>query len=270
MGVIGGGLIGWASAGLGGIVAGALTPLITTAGGFIGGAVSGFIGGAVGGFISGGFMSQLPGGNGDFWGGAFKGTVMGALGGAVIGGVVGGVKSLLNGKTFFKGNDIAPKVINPKPTATTASSIKAKSVHDVAPKNNLSNQKLDLKTPVGNNKAVTGVYKKIGLDGKAKFNLNKLPMQKHHFATNKHSLYTQKMDKIAAKFKLSLNGEWNQKLMPHLGRHPHTYHEFVLDGMQRAAYQAGSSQSKFLQYFNQYVIDPVIKNPELLRKSGWK
>ncbi|MGG8496438.1 AHH domain-containing protein [Tenacibaculum sp. TC6] len=109
-----------------------------------------------------------------------------------------------------------------------------------------------------------------GLDGKARFKLDELPKQKHHFATNKHSVYTQKMDKIASKFNLSLDGEWNQKLLPHLGRHPNTYHEFVLEGMQRAASQASSSQSKFIQLFNQYVIDPVIKNPELLRKSGWQ
>jgi RHS repeat-associated protein len=170
LGVLGGAVIGGVSGGVGAYASAALAPLITTASGFVGGAVSGFIAGAAGGFITGGFMSKLPGGNGDFWGGAFKGTIMGAVGGAVIGGAIGGIKSAFQGKTFWTGKDIAPKVINPTPTAKTISSLKAKSVQDVAPKNNLSNQKLDLKTPIGNNKPTTGSFKKVTtLDGKTQF-----------------------------------------------------------------------------------------------------
>lgn len=171
LGVLGGAVIGGVSGGVAAYAAAAITPLITTAGGFIGGAVSGTIAGAVGGFISGGFMSYLPGGNGDFWGGALRGTVMGALGGGALGGTIGGLKSVFQGKSFWTGRDIAPKVISPRPKAEAVSSLKAKSIKDVAPKNNLSNQKLDLKAPTGNNKPVTGEYKKIGLDGRTRVNL---------------------------------------------------------------------------------------------------
>lgn len=170
-GIFGGAIIGGISGGAGAVAAGVLTPLITSAGGFIGG--------AVGGSISGGLMSGLPGGDGDFWGGAFRGTIMGAALGGVLGGAIGGIKTLFS-KTptsFWTGKDIAPKVISPKPIAKTVSSLKANSVNDVAPKNSLANQKLDLKTPTSNNKSVTGSYKKIGLDGRKSFNLRIEPLR---------------------------------------------------------------------------------------------
>jgi RHS repeat-associated protein len=96
-----------------------------------------------------------------------------------------------------------------------------------------------------------------------------LPTQIHHFATNKHSVFTKQMAGIADEFGLSLNGAWNKQALPHLGRHPNAYHNFVLDGMQKARAGAGGSQAEFLNLFNQYVKQPVIQNPGLLRKSGW-
>ena len=98
----------------------------------------------------------------------------------------------------------------------------------------------------------------------------KLPTQTHHFATNKHSVFTKEMSAIAKQFGLDLDGAWNKQALPHLGRHPNNYHEFVLDGMRRASFQAGGSQAKFLQLFDQYVKQPVINNPQLLRKAGWQ
>jgi len=98
---------------------------------------------------------------------------------------------------------------------------------------------------------------------------SKLPTQIHHFATNKHSYYTKQMGEIAKRYGLDLNGSWNKAAMPHLGRHPKAYHEFVLRGMQDAATGAGGNQAKFLQLFDQYVKQPVLQNPSLLRKSGW-
>ncbi|MFL0083941.1 hypothetical protein V2647_08395 [Tenacibaculum maritimum] len=141
LGVLGGAIIGGISGGVGAYAAAKLAPLITTAGGFLGGAVSGFIGGAVG--------------------------------GTILGGVIGGIRSVFHGKGFWTGKDLASKA-----TAKTISSLKTESVHDVAPKNNLSNQKLDLKTPMGNNKPVTGEYKKItALDGKTQFKLKIEPLR---------------------------------------------------------------------------------------------
>lgn len=77
------------------------------------------------------------------------------------------------------------------------------------------------------------------------------------------------MEGIAKQFGLDINGAWNKAAMPHLGRHPNAYHEFVLKGMQDAAAGAGGNQAKFLQLFDQYVKQPVLQNPNLLRKSGW-
>ena len=99
--------------------------------------------------------------------------------------------------------------------------------------------------------------------------IESLPSQMHHFATNKHSTYTKQMAEIANKYDLRLSGKWNQELMPHLGRHPNLYHDFVLDGMRKAAAEAGPSSARFLQLFDQYVKQPVMTNPNLLRKSGW-
>ncbi|WP_236546497.1 hypothetical protein [Tenacibaculum maritimum] len=175
LGVLGGAIIGGISGGVGAYAAAKLAPLITTAGGFLGGAVSGFIGGAVGGTIYGGFMSQLPGGDGGFWGGAAKGFIMGAVGGTILGGVIGGIRSVFQGKGFWIGKDLASKAI-----AKTISSLKTESVHDVAPKNNLSNQKRDLKSSdivkeaipdYGSVKYKAGYLKKVtGLDGQHNWN----------------------------------------------------------------------------------------------------
>lgn len=96
-----------------------------------------------------------------------------------------------------------------------------------------------------------------------------LPMQIHHFATNKNTTYTPKMAEIAENFGLNLNGSWNKQGLPHLGRHPNAYHDFVLDGMRRASAGSGGTQAGFLNLFDQYVKQPVIQNPGLLRKSGW-
>lgn len=96
-----------------------------------------------------------------------------------------------------------------------------------------------------------------------------LPTQIHHFATNKHSFFTKQMAEIADEFGLNLDGAWNKQALPHLGRHPNEYHKFVLQGMQNAQLGAKGSQAEFLNLFNQYVKQPVIQNPGLLRKSGW-
>ncbi|WP_262885685.1 RHS repeat domain-containing protein [Tenacibaculum maritimum] len=128
LGVLGGAIIGGISGGVGAYAAAKLAPLITTAGGFLGGAVSGFIGGAVG--------------------------------GTILGGVIGGIRSVFHGKGFWTGKDLASKA-----TAKTISSLKTESVHDVAPKNNLSNQKLDLKANSNINKLESSYVSKNSVDG---------------------------------------------------------------------------------------------------------
>ena len=93
-----------------------------------------------------------------------------------------------------------------------------------------------------------------------------LPIQKHHFATDKHQYYTPEFNKIISKYGLDLNGSWNIAPLPHRGRHTHRYHEFVLRKTQQAADEAGDDVDLFLQKFNEYVIEPVSRNPEILRQ----
>jgi hypothetical protein len=77
------------------------------------------------------------------------------------------------------------------------------------------------------------------------------------------------MEAIAKRFGLDLDDLWNKAAMPHLGRHPTKYHEFVLQGMQQAAAEAGTSTAKFLELFDLYVKQPILQNPNLLHSSGW-
>ena len=98
----------------------------------------------------------------------------------------------------------------------------------------------------------------------------KLPLQEHHFATNKNLKYAPEMARIADRYSLELDHIWNKELLPHRGRHPNEYHEFVLEGMRRAAKEAGPNKSKFLELFEKYVKEPVRKNPQMLRKDYWR
>jgi hypothetical protein len=99
--------------------------------------------------------------------------------------------------------------------------------------------------------------------------VNSTPIQTHHFATNKNKVFTPQMENIAKQFGLDLNGSWNKAALPHLGRHPNNYHNFVLRGMQDAAKGSGGNQATFLNLFNNNVRQPVLDNPLLLRKIGW-
>jgi hypothetical protein len=66
-----------------------------------------------------------------------------------------------------------------------------------------------------------------------------------------------------------LDEAWNKEFLPHLGRHPTQYYEFVEEGMKRAAKEAGTDKGKFLKLFDKYVKDPLCKDPGMLRRSGW-
>lgn len=130
-----------------------------------------------------------------------------------------------------------------------------------------------LKSGFSNRENYEVAYRFAEIMGGGKVKISKsstnLPRQLHHFATNKSKAFTPRMAQIADEFGLSLNGAWNKQTLPHLGRHPNKYHNFVLEGMQNAKAGAGASQTEFLSLFDKYVKQPVIKNPSLLRKSGW-
>lgn len=94
------------------------------------------------------------------------------------------------------------------------------------------------------------------------------PNQQHHFATNKNSKYTSQFEKIAEKYGLDLNDEWNKDFMPHQGRHPNAYHDWMLAEMQSIDRMANGNKAVFLKLFER-VKQTVIENPDMLRKEFW-
>jgi hypothetical protein len=96
------------------------------------------------------------------------------------------------------------------------------------------------------------------------------PTQTHHFATDKNSRYTPDMEQIARKYGLDLDGDWNKADMPHQGRHPSEYHKWVLDHMRVIDAIPGMNQQQFIKAFDFNIKQPVINNPDMLRKSYWK
>ncbi|NVO10576.1 MAG: AHH domain-containing protein [Bacteroidales bacterium] len=102
----------------------------------------------------------------------------------------------------------------------------------------------------------------------------------HHIASNKHlTKYTPQYESIAGKYDLKLDADWNKieiSDLHHYSNHPKEYHEFVLNGMRMADSQAAlettaaAKQAKFLQLFDLYVKQPLLKNPNMLNKTGWK
>ena len=94
------------------------------------------------------------------------------------------------------------------------------------------------------------------------------PNQIHHFATNKSKKYTSQFENIAKKYGLDLDGDWNKELMPHQGRHPYAYHEYVLDNMQKFDKIAKGDKTKFLMLYDQ-MKQKIISNPNMLYKDYW-
>lgn len=83
------------------------------------------------------------------------------------------------------------------------------------------------------------------------------PLQNHHFATDKNKKYTPKMNEIVKKYDLGLQGDWNKELLPHIGRHPNMYHEWVLDQMRLIDQMPNMNQQNFIKQFNIRVKQPV-------------
>ena len=99
--------------------------------------------------------------------------------------------------------------------------------------------------------------------------LNKLPDQVHHFATNKSKKYTSQFESITKKYGLDLDGDWNKQSMPRQGRHLYAYHDYVLDNMQKFDRIANGDKTKFLKLYDQ-MKEKIINNPEMLYKDYWK
>ena len=95
------------------------------------------------------------------------------------------------------------------------------------------------------------------------------PNQVHHFASNKSKKYTSQFESITKKYGLDLDGDWNKQSMPHQGRHPYAYHDYVLDNMQKFDRIANGDKTKFLKLYDQ-MKQKIINNPEMLYKDCWK
>ena len=91
-----------------------------------------------------------------------------------------------------------------------------------------------------------------------------------HYATNKNKTYTPEMEKITDKYNLDLNGEWNKGKLPHQGRHPNEYHNWVLRQMRLIDNMPNMNQQLFMEQFNIRVIQPINQHPEMLYKKFWR
>jgi RHS repeat-associated protein len=111
----------------------------------------------------------------------------------------------------------------------------------------------------------------------AQFGVNKVqqgaakvkPTQIHHFLTDKSKVYTKQFKSVIDKYELKLNAEWNKAPMPHQGRHPNAYHDYVLQKITEFDIAAEKNVDKFLNLFEQ-LKQEIIANPDMLTKKYWK
>ncbi len=101
------------------------------------------------------------------------------------------------------------------------------------------------------------------------FDIDSLPEQVHHFATNKNLKYTPQFNKIISKYGLDLNGDWNKQLMKHRGKHPYIYHDYILYRMRTCDMTANGDVEIFKREFEK-VKKKIMDNPLMLRKAFWK
>ena len=95
------------------------------------------------------------------------------------------------------------------------------------------------------------------------------PEQVHHYATNKNKVYTPQFEEITQKYGLDLDEEWNKDLLPHQGRHPNAYHEYVLESMKQFDYIAQGNKKTFIKLYEN-LKENVKANPDMLYKEYWK
>lgn len=68
---------------------------------------------------------------------------------------------------------------------------------------------------------------------------------------------------------MNLNDEWNKELLPHQGRHPNQYHEFILDEMTNIDNVANGDIDIFLELYESNVRSVVRDNSDMLYKNYW-
>ena len=95
------------------------------------------------------------------------------------------------------------------------------------------------------------------------------PLQWHHYFTNKNKTYTPLFVQIFQKYGLSLSDMWNKNLLPHLGRHPNEYHEFMLKQLVKYDTIAQGDINIFMQLIEE-LKKYIISHPEILYKTYWR
>ena len=68
---------------------------------------------------------------------------------------------------------------------------------------------------------------------------------------------------------MDLNDDWNIEPMPHQGRHPNEYHEWVIRQMKLIDNLANGEKDIFLELYKG-VKQKIRDNPDILRKKWWK
>lgn len=96
------------------------------------------------------------------------------------------------------------------------------------------------------------------------------PNQVHHYATDKSKTYTQAFKDITDKYGLDLDADWNKDLLPHQGRHPNAYHDFVLDEMRNIDNIANGNTDIFLDLYESEIKSIIRDNPNMLYSNYWK
>ena len=96
------------------------------------------------------------------------------------------------------------------------------------------------------------------------------PNQVHHYATDKNKTYTQAFEDITNKYELDLDADWNKELLPHQGRHPNDYHDYILEEMRNIDNIANGNKDIFLELYEGEIKSIIRDNPDMLYSSYWK
>ena len=101
------------------------------------------------------------------------------------------------------------------------------------------------------------------------FDIDSLPEQVHHFATNKNKKYSPLFNEIVSRYGLDLDGDWNMERMKQRGKHPNRYHDHILFKIKKCDMTASGDVDIFIREFEQ-VKKKIMDNPLMLRKAFWK
>ena len=119
-------------------------------------------------------------------------------------------------------------------------------------------------------KALDGLEDAAGVGGIEGGTPTSKPNQVHHYATDKNKTYTQAFKDITDKYGLDLDADWNKDLLPHQGRHPNAYHDFVLDEMRNIDNIANGNKDIFLDLYESEIKSIIRDNPDMLYSNYWK